>query len=221
MERKVSLEEISDGKLYDLNDLVKANCNDCEGCSACCQGMDHSIVLDPFDIYQLVKNLNKTFEELLIDQVELNIIDGIILPNIKMTEAREQCPFLNAEGRCSIHAFRPGICRIFPLGRYYENHGFQYFLQVNECKKNNKTKIKVRKWIDVQDVKCNEQFIIDWHYLLKELQNIIKATSDEKLSKEINMYVLKNFYIKAYDLKVDFYSQFYERLKETKEYEFK
>ena len=39
MKRNVSLEEISDGKLYTSNDMVKADCGDCQGCSACCHGM--------------------------------------------------------------------------------------------------------------------------------------------------------------------------------------
>ena len=34
MERNIRMEEISDGKLYGLNDMVKAGCEDCVGCSA-------------------------------------------------------------------------------------------------------------------------------------------------------------------------------------------
>ncbi len=34
MKRNVRMEDISDGKLYTANDLVKADCGDCEGCSA-------------------------------------------------------------------------------------------------------------------------------------------------------------------------------------------
>ena len=49
MKRQVTMEEISDGKLYTSNDLVKADCGDCEGCHACCTGMGSSIVLDPLD----------------------------------------------------------------------------------------------------------------------------------------------------------------------------
>lgn len=216
MERNVSLEEISDGKLYGLNDMVKIGCNDCIGCSVCCQGMGNSIILDPFDTYRLARNLHMTFEELLIDSVELNVVDGMILPNLKMTGDTEQCAFLNEKGRCRIHAFRPGICRLFPLGRYYENRSFDYFLQVHECKKENKTKIKVRKWIDTEDIKKNEQFIAEWHYFLLDLQSRIKSAKDDTLMKQINMYVLQNFFILAYDRKADFYSQFQERLKKAK-----
>ena len=53
MRRDVSLEEISDGKLYGANDMVKADCQDCTGCSDCCQGMGDTLVLDPLDVYRL------------------------------------------------------------------------------------------------------------------------------------------------------------------------
>lgn len=49
MKRNVSMEEISDGNLYELNDLVKAGCGGCQGCSTCCRGMGQSIVLDPLE----------------------------------------------------------------------------------------------------------------------------------------------------------------------------
>jgi Fe-S-cluster containining protein len=215
MERNVNLSEISDGKLYNLNDLVKAGCNDCKGCSACCRGMGKSIILDPLDIYRILKAHNQKFEDLLVDRIELNVVDGIIMPNLKMAGEAEKCAFLNSEGRCSIHAVRPGICRLFPLGRYYENHAFQYFLQVHECRIKNRTKVKVRKWIDTPDIKDNEQFIVDWHYFHKDLQNIIKNTQNDRLMKEISMYVLNNFYVKPYDYDIDFYLQFNQRLSEA------
>ncbi|MGB4660306.1 MAG: YkgJ family cysteine cluster protein [Mobilitalea sp.] len=216
MKRNVSLEEISDGRLYELNDLVKADCNDCKGCSACCQGMGNSISLDPLDLYQFTSNLKQTFEELLNDKIELKVVEGIIMPNLKMQETSEKCSFLNNEGRCSIHAFRPGICRLFPLGRFYENHGYKYFLQVHECKKS-KTKIKVRKWIDTPDIKENEDFVINWHYFLIDLQKIISNAQEEKLIRNMNLYLLNQFYRKPYDTSIDFYQQFKERLSEARE----
>ena len=91
MERNVSMDEISDGRLYGLNDMVKADCRDCEGCSACCRGMGTSIVLDPLDIYRLTAGLGESFEKLLAGGVELNLADGMILPNLRMAGEKEQC----------------------------------------------------------------------------------------------------------------------------------
>ena len=131
MERNIDMKEVSDGRLYTSNDLVKADCGGCEGCSACCQGMGESIVLDPLDIHRLCCGLHTDFNGLMVDKIELQIVDSVILPNLKMASGNtEACSFLNPEGRCSIHAFRPGICRLFPLGRFYENGSFKYFLQI-------------------------------------------------------------------------------------------
>ncbi len=193
MERHVRLEDISDGKLYELNDMVRADCNGCKDCSACCHGMGQSIILDPFDTYRLTVGLKKSFEELMQTYVELNVVDGIILPNLKMSGAEEACGFLNGEGRCSVHPFRPGICRIFPLGRYYDDEGFHYILQIHECKSENRTKVKVKKWIDTPDVKKNEQFVNDWHSLQKDLQRLIKERNEDAFTKKVSMYILTRF----------------------------
>lgn len=216
MKRDCSLSEISDGRFYDLNDMVKASCNGCNGLASCCHGMGNSAILDPYDVFLLTTNLKLSLQQLLIDKIELNIVDGIILPNLKMAGENEACSFLDIDGKCSIHSFRPGFCRIFPLGRYYENRSFQYILQVNECMNNNKTKVKVKKWIDTFDMQNHEQFVVDWHYFLKDIENSILITEDEKAIKDINMYLLSHFYMDPYELKSDFYTQFQKRLIDAK-----
>lgn len=217
MKRDVDMKEISDGRLYGLNDMVKADCGDCAGCCDCCKGMGNSIVLDPLDIHRLTVNLKCSFDQLLEQNIELNVVDGIILPNLKMTGREEACSFLTDQGRCRIHSFRPGICRLFPLGRFYEHDSFQYFLQVHECSRQNRSKIKVKKWIDTPDVKQYERFVTDWHYFLKDLQESMNLDQDMTLMKTTGMYILSNFYRKPYQVQ-DFYSQFQERLETAKVY---
>lgn len=223
MLRDIRLSEVSDGKLYGINDMAKTDCGGCEGCSSCCRGMGTSIVLDPYDVFRLLNGLDLTFEELLARHIDLNVADGIILPNLKMTGADEACTFLNQNGRCSIHAFRPGICRIFPLGRFYEDGSFRYFLQIHECPKPNKAKVKIRKWIDTPDIKQYETFIADWHYFLKRLQEyaLQKMQEDngqESTVKNLSLYLLQKFYIQPFLPEEDFYTQFHARLKEALEY---
>ena len=212
MKRNVDLAEISDGKLYTENDMAKLGCNDCEGCSACCRGMGESIVLDPLDVYRLTTGLGKSVEELLQVAVELNVVDGVILPNIAMKSGEESCAFLNQEGRCSIHPYRPGICRLFPLGRYYENGDYKYILQINECAKGIRTKVKIDKWIDTPKVKENHAYYVKWHYFLKRMEEVLASIEDENMVKQLNMVVLQMFFLSPYDGKVDFYEQFYARM---------
>ena len=214
MQREVDLKEISDGKLYELNDMVRADCHDCEGCCECCREMGNSVVLDPLDVHRLSAYLHKEPEKLLEREAALDVFDGNILPHLVMAGKDEQCVFLNKEGRCSVHPARPGFCRLFPLGRYYEDRSFKYFLQIHECPKTNRSKIKVRKWIDTPDLKRYERFVTDWHYFLKDVQEVLYRTEDTELIKNLNLYVVNRFYLKPYDREGDFYPQFYERLEE-------
>ena len=217
MERNVTMAEISDGKLYSRDDMVKAGCDDCRGCSACCHGMGNSIVLDPYDVYRLTTLRRDTLEHLLEEKkVEWNVVDGQILPNLALRSgADEACGFLDEAGRCRIHAYRPGICRLFPLGRFYENGSFQYFLQIHECKKENRTKVKVKKWIDIPDPARHDKFISDWHAYLKKQEEILENDSSDESRKAVSMGILNTFYVRNYDRTRDFYEQFYERLEET------
>ncbi len=217
MDRDIDMKEVSDGRFYGLRDMVKADCGGCEGCSDCCESMGSTIILDPYDVWRLTTGLGTSFDELLKDKLELNVQEGLILPNMKTDGESERCGFLSSEGRCTIHALRPGLCRIFPLGRYYENHSFQYFLQVHECKKEPKLKVKVQKWIDTPDVKRNEQFILDWHYFLKDLSARLEASvTGGEYQKMVSLYILKSFYQKPWEPGRDFYEQFYQRLEEAK-----
>ena len=174
MEREIDLQEISDGKLYTNKDMVKAGCGECQGCSDCCRGMGSSIFLDPMDIYRLTTGLECSFEDLLSTCVELHVVDGFIQPNMKMVGKEEQCPFLNEKGRCNIHAIRPGICRLFPLGRCYDGEGgFQYFLQIYECKKEPKSKVKIKNWLGVEEIGRLHSNIYTYNYIFLQDENIL------------------------------------------------
>lgn len=215
MERDINMEEISDGRLYGLNDMVKADCRDCRGCSVCCRDMGTSILLDPLDVHLLSEGLGQNFEALLNSgYMELHVVDGMILPNLKMDENRNCCAFLNEQGRCSVHSFRPGICRIFPLGRFYENRDFRYFLQVHECPAG-RSKIKVKKWIDTPELQKNQQFIREWHYFLKDIQETFETEAGLARQKVVNLYVLREFYQTPFR-EGEFYRQFQERLERAR-----
>lgn len=213
MKRDIDMNEVSDGKLYTSSDLAKLGCSDCSGCSDCCQGMGESIILDPYDVYQMTKGLDCTFQELLQGRVELNIVDGVILPNLALTGKNESCTFLNEEGRCSIHPIRPGFCRLFPLGRIYEDGSFHYFLQIHECKKENRTKMKISKWLGIPKLKQYEEFVTDWHYFLNDVTENLKEMKDEEMIKNAAMGLVRLFYLLPYDPQRDFYEQYYERKK--------
>lgn len=209
----MSLQEISDGRLYGANDMVRADCHGCRGCFQCCIGMGSSVILDPYDVYRLQVGLGKELTRLLAEEsIELNVVDGIILPNLKMAGPGERCTFLNHEGRCAIHRSRPGICRLFPLGRYYENGDFRYFLQTEECRESSRSKVKVSRWIDTPDQGRYHDFICRWHYFLKDLEEKVRGVEDSEESKQLNLRLLQVFYLIPYEEERDFYEQIQERM---------
>ncbi len=212
MERKVNLNEITDGRLYGTGDMVKAGCGDCSGCHLCCTGMGTSIILDPYDVYRITQGTGLSFDQMINVNVELNVVDGIILPNIKLTGSEEKCTFLDANGRCSIHPYRPGICRMFPLGRIYNDNGFKYFLQINECPKPNKVKVKVSRWIDTPQLAEYEKYIWDWHCFLKEMEKLVAQLNNSEAAHNVSVMVMRFFYLTMFDNTREFYGQFYERL---------
>lgn len=219
MKRNIDLNEISDGRLYSSGDMVRADCHDCTGCSDCCRGMGNSIILDPMDIWRLQRGIRKDFQTLLEEgDVELNLVDGMILPNIKMDTGKDACPFLDGNGRCSVHGCRPGICRLFPLGRYYEENGFRYFLQIHECSRKDRGKVKIRKWLGIPDQKSYEAYIWTWHKFLNTCESAMEDLDDGNV-RILTLYVLRRFYETAYRSQDEsgFYQEFAGRLEEVRQ----
>lgn len=205
------LQEISDGKIYGTNDMVKTAYRGCEGCHACCEDMGDSILLDPCDVWMLCRATGSSFEELAAaGRIALGVEEGMILPHLEMDGKTNRCTFLNAEGRCGIHAMRPGLCRVFPLGRIYEEGKISYFLQTGACEKPGHAKVKVGRWLDGSGTKQQERFLLLWHELKKRVQEYLLRCSEAE-RKDINLFLLQLFFIRPYDAERDFYEQFQER----------
>ena len=124
----------------------------------------------------------------------------------------EHCIFLNQEGRCGIHKIRPGFCRLFPLGRLYEDRSFKYILQTKECVKTDRQKIKVRKWLDIPELDQYEKFVNDWHYFLKEISAKLAENTDDAAARTCSLTLLKIFFLTPWDTAQDFYAQWEARM---------
>lgn len=198
MIRECSLSDISDGRVYSINDMVKCDTMGCIGCSKCCRDMGSSIKLDPLDIYRIKKVKDIGFEALIQQGlIELNMVDGLILPNLKMNE-KNSCSFLDESGRCSIHESRPGICRLFPLGRVYQEGEYNYFLQSGECTSKVMSKIKVKKWADSESSKIYRDFILAWHDFIRKTgddMKRLKLAGRGEVLNDRSMYVLNRFFV--------------------------
>ncbi|MBX9180158.1 YkgJ family cysteine cluster protein [Paraclostridium sordellii] len=209
------LDKISDGKLYDIEDVVKADTCGCNGCNDCCLDVGDLVVLTPFDVYEIVNCLGVTFNDLLGDKIELRQNNKILLPYLKMQD-NNRCSFLNEQGRCIIHSKRPNICRMFPLGRVYQDNDFKYFLQIGNCPKEDLKDVKVSDWVGIENYNENKEFILEWYKLTKALAFRLKFVRDEKEIEEINQILLDSCYHIDIEEVENFYSVFLQCLPNIK-----
>lgn len=115
-------------------------------------------------------------------------------------------------GGCSIHDYRPGLCRTFPLGRIYGEKTVRYFMQKDGCKKQNRSKIKIEKWLDTPQNGAYEKYLAQWHDFRKRAGEYGKKAGEEE-TKALNMLIFGLLYQKPYEEEA-FYQQFSGRLKQ-------
>jgi len=202
-----------------LTDMARVASKECAGCGKCCRDMGTSIVLDPYDTYILELALQKKFASMVDEEVEFHYEYGIFLPNLKMVEKtysdgriENSCTFLGEDGRCQIHDYRPGLCRLFPLARQYDGTDSFFFVQEDVCPAKNRTKVKIEKYIGIPDLDVYETYKIQWHNFLKRFAERIKDL-DEDEQKRMNTFMIQMFYMASY-AGDDFYMLFENRLKQ-------
>lgn len=196
--------------------MARIGCNDCKGCHSCCENMGDSVVLTPYDVHELSVHLQMSVDNLFQEWLTLSVVDGLIQPSMAMNGVGERCHALDEKGRCSIHPFRPGICRLFPLGRQYTEEGIKYFVLEGACPAEGKTKVKISKWVERPEFQEQEAFLLQWHSFKKLCMAKLAESTDETYHKQLLMYVLQLFFRKPYT-EGRFYEEFLERLAEAGE----
>jgi len=92
----------------------------CASCGKCCR--DKLIHVGPYEIARLAKNLGITTREL----IEHHTTDA---GSVLATRDDGTCVFLEGNG-CRVHADRPLVCRLYPLGRVVHASGGETFVEV-------------------------------------------------------------------------------------------
>ena len=177
-----------------------------------------SIILDPIDLFSFEnRQPEKDFCRASESGDRVKCSRWYDPSKFKMDPKTDACPFLDENERCGIHAFRSGICRLFPLGRLYEEEGFRYFLLTKECKKENRGKVKVKKWLGITNLKAYEQYISDWHQFLLTCEESIGELEKENI-QILTTYILRLFYQTPYEAEDDgsFYQEFYQRREQVR-----
>jgi Fe-S-cluster containining protein len=180
-------------------------------------------------MYMLTKGTGKTFTDMIEREIEIRLVDGLILPNLMQHHESDEtgersgredaldllsgdhCPFLSQAGRCSIHPFRPGMCRLYPMGRYYTEGGFRYILQKDECTEREKTSVLLQDWLGIENLARYESYILDWHDFKGQAEESLHILT-QKSRESVTRYILQIFFVHPYEVKLDFYAQYDARM---------
>lgn len=188
-----------EARIIDLEDTIKFNCKQC---GKCCSGRG-DIILNPFDLYHIAKNLNMSIDKVIVDYCKVYCGTNSCIPIVVLKEdERGMCSFLKfspTEGKfgCSINSFKPGACMMHPIGvvRSFEKDNpdkqEKQFIEVPSCDiHGTDIEIKVKDFIKsyLDDEECHEAGSI-LPFEIKKYINVNKLMNglirkDEKTIKE-------------------------------------
>ena len=118
----------ADTRVLAESDLLQLTCG-ATGCSSTCCKATAPIILNPYEIARICKATGTPYEDLL-DVLDTDRAKGFPLVMLPRDPA---CHFWTATG-CRIYEARPLACRLFPLGRVFENDRSYIVLpEVNRC----------------------------------------------------------------------------------------
>lgn len=187
----------------------------CDRCGRCCRERE-DILLNPGDLFRIAKFLGKTPREIVDTFCEEYIGPDSQIPVIRLKPKayRNTCPFLGRDG-CKIHAAKPTVCALFPLGRAYivNKDKLVYFCQPITCGSNRELHT-VREWLAEFGRSYTDEDSIRWMKLTPRL-TLWMQQSGAKLREETRQVVwslMAELCYLRYDTQQPFTEQFAENV---------
>ena len=223
--RLVELVENMDKLSIGLDDEFEFGCRMCGKC--CTNRTD--IMLNPKDLFNIAKELNKRTDQILDEYCESYIGQTSRIPVVRLRAVGydKHCPLLDGK-KCSVHKAKPTVCALFPLARAFKLESKEgkadpkeviYLLQESGCPAK-KEKHTVRQWLTDFGIPLVDQYHADWTNLISELslkcQELEKKLSDSEMNTVYNL-IMVGVYLN-YDTEQDFDLQFNENRIHTVEF---
>lgn len=213
--RLVELVENMDRMSIGLDDEFEFGCRMCGKC--CTNRTD--IMLNPMDMYNIAKELNKRTDEILDEYCESYIGQTSKIPIVRLRAVGydKHCPLLSGK-KCSVHKAKPTVCALFPLARAFkiDSEGGKavpndviYLLQESGCPAN-KEKHTVRQWLTDFGIPLEDQYHADWTNLINDLslrcQELEKMLGGNEMNTVYNLVTIAVYL--NYDTGLEFEMQF-------------
>ncbi|MCP3900628.1 MAG: YkgJ family cysteine cluster protein [Desulfobacteraceae bacterium] len=194
----------------------------------CCRGID--IMLTPYDILTMSKELELSSEEFLAIYTEPKMLEKAELPIVKLKlgeDDRKSCFFVDDENGCTIYSKRPTTCRYYPLGvgalSYSsnpetekdgkKNDEFFFTIKESHCKGFEEEKEwTVREWREDQGIEIREELDDKWMDLIVRKKTLPPSMKLTEKSRELffmvcynltqfKKFVFESSFLDRYDIK--------------------
>ncbi len=195
----------------------------CTRCGQCCYNRD-DILVNPFDVYRISKELNISTEEFAMQYCDAYVGQHSRIPLFRVIPKwpTGQCGLLK-NSNCSVHKVKPTVCAMFPVGRMLsinaEDVGKKKhttddigFIKIEPgCGDESETHT-VREWFDSFGIPIKDEFFVEWHDQISVLSDMLRKV--EKHLSHIDWIKLiariANRLYMEYDLTKEFMPQFRE-----------
>jgi len=189
----------------------------CYGCGKCCKNRD-DILLNAQDLFRLARHLKLTPKQVVERHGETYIgsQSGIPIVRLKPVGKNQICPLLK-DNRCSVHASKPNVCALYPLGRYQKASKTDpgvpaesgYFVWPVTCGGHKLT--TVRAHLESFGIPLEDEFHAKWNEILIFLvgfcgEALSKGVSERAM--QILWGIILNQIYFDYDVEQDFLPQF-------------
>lgn len=196
----------------------------CTACGKCCTHRD-DVLMSPDDIYRASKHLGMRTVDFCKQFCTCHMGPDSLLPIMSpiMKGRIEKCVFLENK-KCAIHAAKPSVCELYPLGRLRkpEEGKVIYFMQPMDCGKKDEAHTP-REWLSTTGLERSESVSLLWAEAITEMTRRMRGmfleTCDERrlyVRDVLYRLILFRMYLN-YDTDKEFVPQFKENLNAVRE----
>ena len=224
-ERTKNAMESIENRQMKMDDILPFSCTHCGGCCV----PQEEILISPLDLFRLAKELGLTAEQFMDQYAECYIGESSRMPIVRVAPKGEtrRCPLLK-NNKCSVHAVKPSVCRLYPLGRslHYEwdeqekpdmeKSEVIYFHSGCFCGSQSGHQT-VREWLEEFHLLEDESFFIRWSQVvaetsrfLRKLEKMVKRQDVMSMAWDMVCVILYT----QYDIGKEFLTQFDRNVEE-------
>lgn len=153
----------------------------CKQCGNCCRNRQEPIMLTGYDLFNIAKATNLSLIEAMVKYTECILGADSRLPVVLLTERYDGSCKLLRKGKCMIQQDKPLVCRLYPLGRFFD--GKQYFYFTQDTCKGEGQKIKLKDWLDEFNITVYDEASTLWGKLVYGaalyMQKLLKENSEK------------------------------------------